>query len=375
MRQIQRLAAICAACALLTGTATAQEGTGQAPHNDQIAARREAAAARERAARLAQQAQRGRQQTARKQEALERSRRARREAEMRTWPEVTEPFSQTVRLGRNGTLDLHNVSGTIVVTGGRSDEARIEAVKRARHPREEMARTLLREIGIALMERGGNVDIRTEHPRRRDGVAAVDYTVSLPSSANVTLRTASGDVTVTNVAGELRVESGSGNVATSNVRRVRQIRTVSGNVEVQNGEADEFSATTVGGDVTLRNIKGRLLDLNTVHGNVRLVDVDAARARLQSMAGDLDYSGALARNGKYEFQTHSGNITLTPLRNPGFDFEAVTLRGAVRSGFELKASITSRPTGTRRSLRGTVGDAGAMVTAQSFSGDIVLVRR
>ena len=377
MRLVGRLVVIGMACAALGGAAAAQEpaGPGQNMPDEQRAGRREEAAARARALQLQREADRARRQAASAQTAAERSRRARREAEIRSWPLVTESFSQTVRLGRNGTLDLQNRAGDIVITGGRGDEARIEAIKRARHPRQPIARELLQTLRIVVSERGGNVDVRTEHPRRNDAAAAVDYTITLPANANVTLRTVSGNVTVSNVAGELRVNAASGNVATSNVRRVRQITTVSGNVDVLDGEAEEFTANTIGGDVTLRNIKGRRLDLNTVHGNVRLVDVETLRARLQSMAGNLEYAGNLARDGRYEFQTHSGDIRLNPLRNPGFDLEAVTLTGAIRSDYDLKVAIARPETGARQSLRGTVGDAGAVVTAQSFSGDILIVRR
>ena len=43
------------------------------------------------------------------------------------WPEVVESFSKTVRLGRNGTLDLENFAGNIIITAGREDDVRIEA--------------------------------------------------------------------------------------------------------------------------------------------------------------------------------------------------------------------------------------------------------
>jgi DUF4097 and DUF4098 domain-containing protein YvlB len=215
------------------------------------------------------------------------------------------------------------------------------------------------------------------HPRRRDVVAAVDYTVTLPSGANVVVGTGSGHVQIRNVSGELRATTLSGNVTASSVRRVRHISTVSGNVDVSDGEADELSANTVDGDVIVRNLKGRVLDLRTVTGDVRLVDLDLDRASLQSMAGDLEYAGRLARSGRYEFQTHSGNIRLMPEGNPGFDLQASTFNGDVRSDFTLRILPNPQPGARRppRSLRGTFGDAAAVVTAESFSGDILIVRK
>jgi hypothetical protein len=298
-----------------------------------------------------------------------------REREVQKWPEATEAFSQTVRLGRNGTFELQNVAGDIVVTGGGGDDVRIEATKRARHPQDASARAALRTLEIQVVERGGNVQVRTEYSRgSRNTVARVDYRISVPSSANLVLGTMSGNVSVSNVAGELRARATSGNVITSSVRRVRQLATVSGNVEVADAETDELEASSVDGDIVLRNVKGRILELSTVTGDARLIDVELDRASLQSMAGDLEFNGRLARSGRYDFQTHSGTIRVVPSGAQGFDLEATSFSGDVRSDFALKtAGAASR--GPQRMLRGTFGDAGAMVSAQSFAGDILIVRR
>ena len=325
---------------------------------------------------LARQSDQQRQAVERQQRQAE-ARRAAQARALANWREATETFSRTLRLGRNGTFDLQNVAGDIIVTGGGGDDVRIEAVKRARHRLEAQARAVLPDVQIDVAERGGNVEVRTQQPRRRDAATAVDYRITLPSGAQVVLATVSGNVRVSNVNGELRARSGSGNVSASGVRRIRQITTVSGNVEIADGEADELTASTVGGDVTLRNLKGRVLDLRTVTGDVRLIDLELSRARLESMSGDLDFAGRLSRSGRYEFQTHSGNIRVAPQGNPGFDLEASTLNGDVRSDYTLKGAeaLSSPRRNATRSLRGTFGDAGAVLNAASFSGDILIVKR
>jgi DUF4097 and DUF4098 domain-containing protein YvlB len=350
-----------------------------AAQSDRERARAAAERARENANQQRQaQQQRAREAAAREREAAqERARKAREAAQARTarnWPEVTEVFSQAVRLGRNGTFELQNLAGTIVVSGGGGDEVRIQATKRARYPQESSARAALQALQIQVVERGGNVQVRTDHPRGRNSVTSVDYTVTVPNGANVVLGTLSGDVRISNVAGEIRANSVSGNLTTSAVRRVRQLTTVSGNVEIADAEADELEASSVDGNIVLRGVKGRVLELSTVTGDAQLLDVELDRATLQSMAGDLTYSGRLSRSGRYEFQTHSGDIRVSPSGDQGFDLDAATYSGNVRSDFALKAtSVSTR--GPQRTLRGSFGNAGAIVSAQSFAGDILIVRR
>jgi hypothetical protein len=297
--------------------------------------------------------------------------------EYERWPEVTEVVSRTLRLGRSGTFELQNILGDVVITGGRGDDVRIEATKRARHRVSSAARGLLREMRVETVERGGNVELRTAVPRRRGVWTAVDYVIDLPSRANVIIGIGAGDLRVRNVDGELRADAGDGNLSATDVRRVRHLRTMRGDIEVTDADADELNATTVLGDVVLRNVRGRVLDLNSVNGTVRLVDVETNRARLQTMAGDIEYAGPLSRSGRYEFVTHSGNIRVTPSGGAGFDLEAYSYAGDVRSDYALKRSEARRPAprSSERTIRGTYGDAAAALTVRSFSGDILLVRR
>jgi hypothetical protein len=88
----------------------------------------------------------------------------------------------------------------------------------------------------------------------------------------------------------------------------------------------------------------------------------------------------LARNGRYEFQSHSGDVRVSPLGSGGFSIEASTFSGDMRSDYPLTLqgnppnNVTNRGP-NRRPLRGTYGDGGALLTLQSFSGNITVVKR
>jgi DUF4097 and DUF4098 domain-containing protein YvlB len=294
-------------------------------------------------------------------------------------PEYTENFSRTVRLGRNGTFDLQNVAGDITVTGGGGDEVKIEAVKRVRHPNEAEAKTLLSEIDIQVTDRSGRVDVRTEYPRRRNWSGGVEFTIGLPRDASVSLRSVSGTVKVTNVNGELRAETVSGDILTMMTKKLRTAKTVSGDVEISEAEAEELSVGSVSGDVTINRLKASGIDGQTVSGDMRLTDVEADHSSLRSVSGDIDYAGRLAKNGRYQMQSHSGDIRITPADTRGFALEGSTFSGDVRSDYALTLQTAPgssfSPGGRNRSVRGSFGDAGATLTLQSFSGDIVIVKR
>jgi hypothetical protein len=255
--------------------------------------------------------------------------------------EVTEAFSRTTRLVSGGTFDLINSSGNVTITGGSNGrEVRIEGMKRVRNVANVRAQAMLNAIQIAVAERGGNIEVRTVAPRgfarntpaNRPAVI-VDYVIVLPDNTNVVLRTTSGDLRLENVSG------------------------------------DQFVLDTLSGHVRMQASKGRMLEVHTVTGNVELQDMYAERALLQSTAGNVVYIGELLRNGQYRFGTHKGNIRVAPTGATGFDLDARTHKGAVRTDFVVKR-MPQAPRGVTRGWRGTVGDARAALTIFTFSGDI-----
>ena len=171
---------------------------------------------------------------------------------------------------------------------------------------------MLSEITIQVQERSGRVEVRTDYPRRRNWSGGVDFTVSVPRDASVTLRSVSGTVKVSSVNGELRAESVSGDIIASSTRKLRMAKTVSGNLEISDAEADELAASSVSGDVIVNRLKASGFDAQTVSADLRLTDVEVERASLRSVSGDIDYAGRLARNGRYQFQSHSGDMRVTP---------------------------------------------------------------
>lgn len=312
------------------------------------------------------------------QQAREAERRRREEA--RRGPEHTEQISKTLRLGKNGTFDLQNLSGDIVVTGGGGNDVRVEATKRVRHPNESEGKALLQSIEVRIEERNGNVEVRTNYPRR-NWSGGVDYTVAVPRDANVILRSVSGDVRVTTLNGELRVESISGDVVATSVRRIRQAKTISGDLEIVESDGDEVSGSTTSGTVIVRGVKARSVDLQSVSGDLRLTDVESDRTFVRSVSGDVEYSGRLSKSGRYEFQSHSGDVRVSPLASQGFSLEASTFSGDLRSDYPLTLQggnqVTSGfgPRRNPRAVRGSFGEGGALLTLQSFSGSITIVKR
>jgi Putative adhesin len=293
----------------------------------------------------------------------------------------TERVSRKVRVGRDGRVTIANISGDIVVTGGGGDEVSIEAVKRTRGDRSELA-----NVEVVVEERAGRVDIRAEHGRsdrgRRGDSASVDFTVTVPASASVDVHSVSGSVKVSGVRGSVRAESVSGNVTTSDTPSLELAKSISGDVSLTGAAAEgDLSAGSVSGNITAKGLKARGLDLNSVSGDVLLTDVSCERLTIKSVSGDIEYTGSIVRTGRYEINTHSGGVRLTLSNPPGFELNANSFSGTVRSdlpltiGGDSSGDRSSRGRREMHNMRATFGDGSATLNIHTFSGEIVIAKR
>src|SRR6185503_14351118 len=127
--------------------------------------------------------------------------------------EITERFSKTAHLDQNGTFDLTNVTGDIVITGTTGRDVTIEAVKRVQRPNPRAARLLLAMIDIQVTEQANRLEVRTIVPRPRNFPGSVDFTVTVPEDASVIVKTITGSIRASNVKGELRADTVAGSIA------------------------------------------------------------------------------------------------------------------------------------------------------------------
>jgi DUF4097 and DUF4098 domain-containing protein YvlB len=293
--------------------------------------------------------------------------------------EVTERFSKTAHLEQNGTFDLTNVTGNIVITGGSGGDVSIDAVKRVQRPNPRAARLLLQMIDIQVTEQANRVEVRTIVPRPRNFPGSVDFTISVPEDANVIVKTITGSIRATNVKGELRADAVAGSVSASGVRKLESLKCVTGDIEITDAAAeDPVAASTVSGNISVRGLKARTVQLTSVSGNIRIEDAQIERMMVRTVQGNLDYTGDLARSGRYEFNSHSGDIKLVLSGSTGFEVLANTFSGTVRSDFTFnrgRAGAEGAAVQGPRTIRGAFGDASAMLALRAFSGNISLARR
>jgi hypothetical protein len=305
--------------------------------------------------------------------------------ESRQGPEQIDKVTQAIKVGDGAVLDLSHLAGDVRVSGGGGSEIKIEATKRVRHRDASEGKRLLDLLRVDINHFNNRVEVRTIYPRRtgtrgNSMSASVDYVITVPANAAVALKSVSGNIFVSNVRGEVRAEAISGDVNIGGTPNVAIAKTVSGDVLARDiGSQTALVLSTVSGTVIGSGLKVRALEAGSVSGDVRITGSQIERLEANSVSGNIEFDAPLAKGGRYEFTSHSGNVRIMLAGNTGFELDADTFSGSVRSDVPVtlrSVGATERERrGSNRAIRGTYGDASAILSVRSHSGSVVITKK
>jgi len=216
-------------------------------------------------------------------------------------------LSRNYPAGKNVRLELRNISGTITVETWAKDEIRITADMESRKATFNPRQT---DSGVVIDIVGDN---------RGKDVGDMNFKIQLPARSSVDLETRSGQISVSNIQGEL----------------VR-------------------AHIWTSGDITLANI-------------------NAARVFATNTIGDIFFDGEFASGGTYEFKSGKGNITLRLPANCGFRLVATAPTKSIKMGPFWHDGM--KTLGEGRRIIGDVGDGRSSVTVTDYQGTINFLRR
>ena len=293
-----------------------------------------------------------------RERAQERAERDREKALERQERERAGALDTIVTFDAHGTLRVSCPGGTVSVTGAERNEIRVRA-------RTENG-------GIRFSSNGTRA---TLEPASGRGCSDGNFEVTVPAGTKVSATTWSGSLSVRGVHGDIEAHAQSGDVQVRDAGDRLDIESLSGDVVVT-GVRGESTINTISGSVTLSAARGNT-SIESVSGDVDLRDVVAKQIRLHTTSGDLSYTGAILDAGRYEFNTHSGEIVLALPADIGAELSVSTFSGGIESDFPitLKAGEHGIGAAQAKRLNFTVGRGTARIIAETFSGDITLKRR
>lgn len=277
------------------------------------------------------------------------------------WVDTTFTFD------RDGSVTLSQISGDVIVSTWDRDEIRIRAY--AEHvPLETRFSRSRVTVGLDFDEDG-----RNRRGRNGDNIGDTQFEVTMPAGARLAARSVSGDVQVRDVTGQVSAASVSGDVMVTGGAEEITVTSVSGDVQLT-GARGRINLNSVSGDVILRDTEGDV-SANSVSGELMLQDVRARLVTAKSVSGEIDFTGPIAPDGRYELNSHSGTITLRIPADTRGTLSVSTFSGDIDSDVPVTLGASDRFGPGRSSVEIELGNGdGGRISAKTFSGDVVLRR-
>jgi DUF4097 and DUF4098 domain-containing protein YvlB len=255
-------------------------------------------------------------------------------------------FTQHFKVDPHPVVTIHNPNGLVTVRAWTKSEVMV------------IADCGTSAVALDAEQNGNRVDIMS---RQVADTAApsdlrADYTVSVPEDAELQIHNDSGGVNVSNVLGDMNVE------------------TIAAGVDLEDA-AGYLTVKTVGGSFQCVRCAGRL-EVSSISGNFRLIDMRSYQVRAQTSTGDILFNGEFLPNATYQLKNYSGVIEVRFSPGDSFNLSATSLKGKVHN--EAKLTPSSHHHFLPRfgnALFGSYNNGLASVELSSFNGTINILKR
>jgi DUF4097 and DUF4098 domain-containing protein YvlB len=272
------------------------------------------------------------------------------------------PINKRTAADPDGTVEISNTAGTVVVTGWDRNEVEVTGDLGKGTERLDFTKgDKVTRIKVVLPSRSYNVD-------------DTDLIVKVPTGSTLSINTVSADIAAQTVSGTQRLQSVSGDVRTEASGEDIECRTVSGDVHITGSDKKGLvSITTVSGNATATRIAGEV-NGSTVSGDFTLGAGETTRSRLRSTSGDLSVTGQLASDARVDIESISGDVRLDLTGPVGAEFEVSSFNGEIRNCFGPKPVRTDEYA-PGREWRYKVGSGSARVRIKTLNGDIGICKK
>jgi DUF4097 and DUF4098 domain-containing protein YvlB len=243
-------------------------------------------------------------------------------------------------------VTIHNPNGIVTVRAWTKSDVMVVA-KRA-----------TTEVEVDAEQNGNRVDILTRQvaDTASPDDLRTDLEISVPQDAELQIHNDAGGVNVSNVLGDMNVE------------------TIAAGVDLED-TAGYMTVKTVGGAFQCVRCAGRL-EVTSISGSFKLIDLKSVYVRAQTSEGNILFNGSFMPMATYVLKNYSGQIEVRFSPGDSFDLSATSLKGKVHNEANLTPSSHHHFLPKfGNALFGTFNSGRARVELNSFDGTINILKR
>ena len=215
------------------------------------------------------------------------------------------------------TLKVEDDAGAVTVTGADVDTVQVQVVKTAFDSSQARADAEVKTIKYTVTQNGNTITLKYAIPKSmnfRNQVNTVDFIVTVPNQTSVNVDTNLGEVSVSNVEGNVVTQNDFGEITLDNIEGAVSASTNSGAVTATSIKAsgENIDLKSEFGAITLKKANGKDITLDTNSGSVKLDEVRASgKLTASTEFGDVSIDNGSADS--LSVDTNSGGVSLTKL--------------------------------------------------------------
>ncbi len=234
---------------------------------------------------------------------------------------LRETIDKTFDVRPGATVKVDNVNGRISVASWDQPRIRIQAEKVVSRSDDSEARKTMTALQVEITADANGVTARTVQPNGHGaglldlifgggGSTNVNYTVTVPRTANVRVSNTNGGVQLTSVAGDLQVETTNGGVDLTRCAGTANIETTNGHIHAELASLDPQ----------------KQVRLETTNGGIELVVPDKIAATVDAETTNGSVSSDLPISAK----TFGRTAVRGAINGGGADVKLRTTNGGIR---------------------------------------------
>ncbi len=193
----------------------------------------------------------------------------------------------------------------------------------------------------------------------------------VPARARVWVKTATAPIDVDGVDGGLDLYTVSATIEVTGNPRELNAEAIDGDIHI-NGSPAWLRAKSASGAITFRGASSDA-GLSTVSGAVKVEGGPFERTKIETVTGNVSFSGRVERSGTFDFDTHSGSVDIAVPDKTGASFSVVSIAGTITNNVSRGMPTTGR-FGRGSELTTEIGDPGAKISVRTFKGAVTLRR-
>jgi len=266
-------------------------------------------------------------------------------------------FERKIPLGMEGAFRIMNMVGSVVVHGWSKDTVLIRGTLAP---------------GDKFYAGGGYTGAKAfiESANERDP-KPTNLEIWVPARSRLWVKTATANIDVDGVDGGLDLYTVSATIEVVGNPRELNAEAIDGDIHIS-GSPSWLRAKSASGAITFRGASSDA-GLSTVSGQVKVEGGVFERTKIETVTGNVSFSGRVDRSGTFDFDTHSGSVDIAIPDKTNASFSVVSIAGSITNNVSRGIPTAGR-FGRGSELTTETGDGGARISVRTFKGPVTLRR-